>query len=166
MILGTPKIERLPAQTLVGMRKPMSMESLPIVQLWRAFMPRHREVQSRVGMELYAVRDFTDVDFRKFHPATQFDVWAAVKVSDVQSVPKDMEVLNIPAGEYLFFTYKGLPDGLDADLQNLRLEWLPALGCRMDSRPFVAAMGAEYRNGDPNSEEKIWMPVQLVGSEE
>jgi AraC family transcriptional regulator len=39
-------------------------------------------------------------------------------------------------------------------------EWLPNSAYALDDRPHFEALGEQYKNNDPNSEEEIWIPIK------
>jgi AraC family transcriptional regulator len=38
---------------------------------------------------------------------------------------------------------------------------LPASEYVVDNRPHFEILGAQYKNNEPDSEEEIWIPIQL-----
>lgn len=155
------RIELLKEKKLVGMKMKMSFAGNKTSDLWRSFMPRLKEVRDRIGSELYSLEVYNHEFFKQFHPANEFEKWAAVEVKNFESVPGEMEALLLPEGEYAVFIYKG-PQSEGAKAYNFIFQnWLPASNYLLDNRPHFAVMGEKYRMDDPSSEEEIWIPVQL-----
>ena len=123
-------------------------------------MPRRKEIENALGIELYSVDVFPGLEFfQHFNPASPFEKWAAVPVSDFSAIPEGMETLVIEAGLYAVFRYKGKSSEAQTFYQMIFQEWLPQSVYRLDDRPHFAVMGLEYKNDDPISEEDIWVPV-------
>lgn len=71
-----------------------------------------------------------------------------------------MGIFIIPAGQYAVFHYKGSHNnGFDV-FSYIFGEWLPASGYELDDRPHFELLGPKYKNGDPDSEEEIWIPIR------
>jgi AraC family transcriptional regulator len=135
-----PRIETLAEKKLIGKRMIMSFADNKTFELWRSFMPRRREIRSNVGPELYSIEVYAPSYWNNFDPDAEFDPnvefekWAAVEVTDSQTIPDGMETLTIPGGRYAVFVHKG-----------------PA---------STGSKTYEYKHEDPNSEEEIWIPIK------
>lgn len=128
--------------------------------LWATFMPRRKKILNSVTSELYSLQIYPEDYFMNFNPAKEFEKWAAAEVTDFASVPDGMETLELEAGLYAVFNYKGL--NIDHRIfEYIFSEWIPASGYELDSRPHFELLGNKYRNGDPESEEEIWIPVKV-----
>ena len=73
-----------------------------------------------------------------------------------------MTLFLLPEGEYATFIHKGDVAAFVARLQNVLQEWIPASGLVLDARPHFEVLGEKYRNGDPESEEEVWVPVRRL----
>ena len=154
-----PEIKTLESKKLIGMQKSMSFANNTTPALWEGFMPRKKEIQNVVGSDLYSIQSYGADFFKNFDPLKTFNKWAAVEVSDFDSVPAGMEGFILPQGLYAVFYYKGL--NTDPSIfQYILGTWLPASGYQLDSRPHFEVLGPKYKNNDPESEEEIWIPIQ------
>ena len=135
----------------------MSLSNNKTGELWRSFMPRRREIKNNLTSEMFSMQvydrliNFTDL-------SQEFEKWAAVEVTDFNTIPDDMESFELPGGLYAVFFYKGL----STDTQIFRYifgTWLPGSSYVLDGRPHFEILGEKYRNNDPNSEEEIWIPI-------
>ena len=135
----------------------MSLSNNKTGELWRGFMPRRREIKNNLTSEMFSMQvydrpiNFTDL-------SQEFEKWAAVDVTDFNTIPDDMESFELPGGLYAVFLYKGL----STDTQIFRYifgTWLPGSSYVLDGRPHFEILGEKYRNNDPNSEEEIWIPI-------
>lgn len=167
-MIPEPRIETLEEKRLIGLRTTMSMaedESLAADgtrALWRAFMPRRRELLDVVGDELYSVEVFPGGYFEAFDPGAELEKWAAVEVSDGQAVPDGMASLTLPSGLYAVFLHRGPAAEGTATYRYIHETWLPASGRVLADRPHFAVMDERYRGEDPDSEEEIWIPVEAA----
>jgi AraC family transcriptional regulator len=129
-------------------------------ELWRQFMPKRKEIRNNTGLELYSVEVYSNAQFfNEFDPQAEFDKWAAVEVSDFDSVSDEMETLIIPGGLYAVFLHRGTADEAVRTYRHIYGNWLPNSDFLLDDRPHFAVMGEKYKNDDPNSEEEIWIPI-------
>lgn len=155
-----PRIETLKVTRLTGRKLIMSLAHNRTRELWQSFMPGVKTITNRIGTELYSVELYHDpVFFRTFDPIKEFDKWAAVRVSDHDYIPYEMEPLVIPEGLYAVFHYKGKPSDAQKIYQYIYSEWTPASGYELDNRPHFARMGEKYKGEHPDSEEELWIPI-------
>jgi AraC family transcriptional regulator len=159
-VTGEPRIEAIGEKRLIGLRTTTSAADDGTGALWRAFMPRRRELVGVVGDELYAVDVFPAGYFAAFDPRAGFEKWAAVEVSPDQEVPGGMSSLTLPAGLYAVFPYRGPASEGEATYRYIHETWLPASDFVLADRPHFAVMDERYRGEDPDSEEEIWIPVE------
>lgn len=154
----TPTITTLKEKYLVGKRLSMSLSNNKTPELWRSFMPLRRDIKNAVGQDLYSVRVYIQTsdlgDFSK-----EFDKWAAVEVSDLETAPEGMENYTLTGGLYAVFLYKG--SSSDSSIyQYIYGTWLPNSGYTLDNRAHFEVLGEKYKNNDPSSEEEIWIPIK------
>lgn len=71
-----------------------------------------------------------------------------------------METVEIQEGLYAVFKYKGDQSGIASFFNSIYTEWLPSSNYQLDNRPQFEILGDKYKNGNPNSEEEIWIPVK------
>lgn len=70
-------------------------------------MPRRNEIKNGIGTALYSIQVYVTFYFDNFSPDKPFEKWAAKEVSDFDTVPEGMEIINIPDGLYAVFLHKG-----------------------------------------------------------
>jgi AraC family transcriptional regulator len=154
-----PRIQTLSEKKLVGKKQRMSFSNHQPAALWRSFMPELSQIKNVAGPELYSLEVYDADFFKPYHPDKEFEKWAAVEVSDFDSVPEQMETLTVPTGVYAVFTFKGLQNQVAAMYNSIFTEWLPGSDYALDNRPHFALMGEKYKKDDPDSEEEIWIPI-------
>jgi len=156
----TPRIEKSGEKKLIGNRLTMSFAANKTAELWKSFMPRRQEIVNNVTSDLISMQIYSPGHFSDFKPGNEFEKWATVEVTDLETVPMGMEIFILPAGLYAVFNYKGLSSD-PAIFQFIFGTWLPASEYHLDERPHFEVLGTKYKNNDPNSEEEIWIPVKL-----
>ncbi len=155
-----PGFETLTEKKLVGSRLQMSFDGNKTFELWRAFMPRRREIENALGAELYSVEIYEPHFFAEFDPYREFEKWAAVEVADFDDVPEGMEALTIPEGLYAVFLHRGTAREGEKTYRYIFENWLPGSDFLLDDRPHFAVMGEKYKADTADSEEEIWIPVK------
>ncbi|MBK8699067.1 MAG: GyrI-like domain-containing protein [Saprospiraceae bacterium] len=154
-----PLIIRLDPKKFVGKSKIMSLTQNMTAVLWKEFMPLRKEIKNALGTELYALQQYPALYFEHFDPSMSFRKWALMEVSDLLEVPEGLESMTIEGGLYAVFAYKGMP-GEAAIFEYIYNKWLPASEYALDDRPHFEVLGEKYKNGDPESEEEIWIPIR------
>lgn len=158
-----PRIEQLPQKKLVGKRIRTAQAENRTAELWRAFMPRRKEIKNTVGSDLFSVQ-FFDTSLDPFGPDTPFDKWAAVEVTEFTELPEGMEALVLENGPYAVFVHRGPVSAAPQTFGYIYGTWLPASEYDADNRrAHFAVMGKKYAAESPDSEEEIWIPVQTKG---
>ncbi|TND05870.1 MAG: transcription activator effector binding protein [Bacteroidetes bacterium] len=154
-----PEIKTVTEKKLIGKRIRTTLADDKTVILWQSFMPRHREIQNKVGSVFFSLRIYDEILSRD-NMNNPFEKWAAVEVPDFDFVPGNMETYTLSGGLYAVFLYKGL--NTDHSIyQYIYGTWLTGSAYALDDRPHFEIMGEKYRNNDPDSEEEIWIPVKL-----
>lgn len=160
------RIVQLQEKWLVAKRMRMSFARDQTPQLWRSFMPQRKNIPGVLGPDLYSVQLYPEHFFEHFQPELTFEKWAGVEVpGGSTALPEDMELVLLPAGLYAVFDYKG--SSTDHSIFTyIFKEWLPAQPeYRLDQRPHFEVLGDKYKNGDPESEEEIWIPIKYRDKE-
>ena len=156
-----PTIQHLTEIKLVGSKVQMSYMNNRTREIWQSFMPRRKEIIHVISSDLYSVELYPSITyFEQFNPNSTFEKWAAVQVSEFESIPKSMEILTIPSGQYAVFPFKGTVKEAAAMYQYILNTWIPQSSFMLDHRPHFAVMGEKYKNNDPDSEEEFWVPIK------
>jgi AraC family transcriptional regulator len=155
-----PRIEYLSGKQLIGKRLVMSLSNNKTSELWKSFMPRQKEILNNVGSELYSIQVYNRLYFSSFNPDVEFEKWAAIEVTDIITVPAEMESFILPGGLYAVFLYKGATSKGSEIFNYIFGTWLPNSEYVLDDRPHFEILGEKYKNEDPDSEEEIWIPIR------
>lgn len=154
------EIKHIEKLVLSGVKSEMNFANHQPQKLWQQLMP----VVSRnfaVRPVLYSVEVYPNANFfTEFHPQAPFEKWAAIEESAHFSPIESWERLEIPTGKYAVFIFRGTQAGVPDFYQKILRQWLPEAGLVLDHRPHFARMDARYINGNPESEEEIWIPIR------
>jgi AraC family transcriptional regulator len=156
-----PRIETIPRKKLIGKSMTMSFSNNKTAELWKSFMPRRKEIQNNIGTELYSMQLYAPMFFNIFNPNIEFEKWAAIEVTDFDTIPADMETFTLPGGLYAVFLYKGAAGTAVDTFQYILGTWLPNSEYSLDNRAHFEILGEKYKKDDPDSEEEIWIPIKL-----
>lgn len=156
------RLEQLPEKKLVGKHLHMNLANNRTMELWQSFMPHRRHIRNCVGTDLFSLQVYEpSLDFRDFNLQTSFEKWALTEVSTFENIPEGMEAFTLEAGLYAVFIHKGLD--FQPTFQKIFYEWLPKSDYALDQRPHFELLGGNYKNGSPDSEEEVWVPVKRKG---
>lgn len=154
------RIAFIKEKKLIGKKLTMTMADNKTGELWRNFMSRRKEIKNNLSPDLISMQIFAHPDeVLQFNINNVFEKWATVEVSDFDQVPDQMETFLLPAGEYAVFHFKGNQSGAASAFGYIFNSWLPGSEYKLDDRPHFEVLGEKYKNGDPDSEEEIWIPV-------
>ena len=156
-----PNIEIVEEQKLVGKRLMMRRREDKTFELWRSFMPNRKEIKNPVSSDLFSVSIYATIPDR-YTDDSFFEKWATLAVINFDEIPADMETLIIPGGLYAVFHYKGLNTD-PAIFEYIFRDWFPNSGYELDNRPHFEILGGKYKNGNPDSEEDICIPIKKIG---
>ncbi|MGL2986173.1 GyrI-like domain-containing protein [Flavobacterium sp. RSSA_27] len=151
-----PTLITLTETKLVGKKRSMSLLDNQTQALWQDFMLNRKGITNRIGNDFYSVQNYSKDYFETFNPAKSFEKWAAVAVNAFENIPENMESFTLPTGLYAVFEHKGMDTAI---FQQIFTDWLPNAPYILDHRPHFELLGENYKNGDPNSEEQIWIPI-------
>lgn len=157
----TPTIQTIPSKKLIGKCLNMCFADNKTFELWSNFMPQRKTITNTINPDhMYSLQVYSKGFFSPFNPRAEFIKWAALEVADNAIAPDEMGVFTIPEGQYAVFHYIGSHNnGFDV-FSYIFGEWLPASGYELDDRPHFEILGPKYKNGDPDSEEEIWIPIR------
>lgn len=151
-------IENLSEKKLLGKRLTMSFANNKTAQLWQTFIPRRREIKNSVSNDMISMRVYKEA-LKLSDVNQEFEKWAAVEVFDFENLPEKMDTYTLKGGLYAVFHYKGLSTDNSVFIYIFGT-WLPNSDYLLDDRPHFEILGEKYKNGDPDSEEEIWIPIK------
>lgn len=161
--MDSPRIAEIESKRMTGLHAEISMSANRTRELWSLFMPRLRDIENRIGNDLYSIQVYKNIsDLRDFDQNTRFTTWAAVEVSESSKTPDGMENFILPGGLYAVFLHYGPSHTFPETAKYIFRKWLPASDYELDHRPHFAVMDENYKGPDnPESVEEIWIPVKV-----
>jgi AraC family transcriptional regulator len=152
----TPKLIDCAEKFVIGMSSKMKQnEYHKITELWQGFMPRKKEIENIISNEVIAIQIYPeDMDL---NPGA-YEIWACAEVEKVTEIPNEMRAFTISSGTYAVFHLKGID--IYGLYQQIMTDWLPTSGYNIDNRPHFQVMGDMYKNGSPDSEEDVYVPIK------
>jgi AraC family transcriptional regulator len=153
-----PIITTVAEKKLIGKKVIMSLAGNNTPTLWRSFLPSRKEIKNTISSEMISMSVYSE-PLRLGDLHQKFSKWAAVEVSDFDNVPNEMETFVLKSGLYAVFHYQGLSTD-NRIFVYIFGTWLPNSTYDLDARPHFEVLGEKYKNGDPNSEEDIWIPIK------
>ncbi len=155
-----PRIETIAAKKLVGLHRDMSLVENETGVLWRQFMPRRAEITNRTTSDFLSMQVYRGQPETVFSPDTVFTKWAAVEVSDHNSIPDGMEPYLLRGGLYAVFPHRGPAASAPQIMRFIFGEWLPNANHVLDGREHFEVLPADYNPMDPDAREEICIPVR------
>jgi len=154
-----PRIEILKNKKLIGIKLISSLTNNKTGELWKRFMQRRKEIKKNLSEDLISMAIYKPNHFADFKPTHEFEKWAAIEVSDFDSIPINMETFSLEGGLYAVFDYKGSSNDMSI-FQYIFGTWIPNSDYLLDDRPHFEILGSKYKNADHESEEEIWIPIK------
>ncbi|WP_268036954.1 GyrI-like domain-containing protein [Algoriphagus sp. PAP.12] len=154
-----PMLVQISEKLVIGKKTEISLANFNISEIWEEFSPKIKEIRNRVFPELLSITIYQPGHFENFSIVKTFEKWAGAEVESLEKLPQGLDHMVIPAGEYAVFHYKGLPSD-NRIFQWIYSQWLPASEFELDQRPHFEVLGEKYKNGSPDSEEDIYIPVK------
>ncbi|MBI1222423.1 MAG: GyrI-like domain-containing protein [Bacteroidetes bacterium] len=153
------RTETHPETLLIGQHLKMSLAENRTPELWKAFMPRRREIKMPLNDTLYSLEIYPSDYYAVFDLHREFEKWAAVPVDKSSQIPPGFQPLLLPQGLYAVFLHKGPASEGEKTYRFIHETWLPKSNYKLDDRPHLAIMDERYKGEHPDSEEEIWIPI-------
>lgn len=156
-----PRIEISSVKKLIGKRIRMSFSDNRTFELWKSFMPHKKEITNYKTTDLFSLQIYDKhFDFKNFNQEAEFEKWAAMEVTDFNTIPVGMESYTLTGGLYAVFIHKGAASTGPKTFRYIFGTWLPNSDYTLDNRPHFEILGQKYIHEDPDSEEEVWIPVK------
>ncbi len=155
------RIETWPKTLVVGKRQEMSVSQNKTKELWQSCLPDILHTKHRTSEDILSLQVYPEDYFTRFDPDKIFTKWACVSVSEIEDLPNDYDVLEIPDGLYAVFKHVGPASAAGKTFGYIYGQWLPQSRYTLDYRPHFEVLGKKYKNNEIDSEEDIWIPIKL-----
>lgn len=160
MINIEPRIEIIEEKIFIGMYEKMSLLENKTFKLFSTFMPRRKEILNAKSTDVIDLKVYPKEYFLNFNPSNYFTKWALIEVANFENTPKSMQSFTLSEGEYAVFKHQGLSTD-NSIFEYIYGVWLPNSDYILDDRPHFDVLGEKYDRKDPNSEQEIWIPINL-----
>jgi len=114
--------------------------------LWGSFLKRIDEINFRISGQAYGIVQQTQ------EKTDLLEYYAAIEVSKIESIPADMECIEIPATQYAKFTHKGNVTKINNTVNYIYSSWLIQSGKRHSYAADLEIYDDDYI---PNSDQSI-----------
>ena len=159
------RITDRPAFRLVGhaARVPLIHEGVnPHIQAHIASLPaeehaRLKQLSSSEPAGLLQVSADVDPDYREGSELTYLH---GVAVVDETALPSDLDVIDVPAGQWAVFRTEGsYPEALQATWAATATDWFPSNPWRLRPGPSIVAV-LERADDFSSATTELWLPVE------
>lgn len=161
------RIEKNRTFRLVGVTANTSVGFQAIGMCWGILHQRKNEIENRKDPDfLIGVNDYSDFD-ETADGQKAFDYYAAAEVSGSSEVPEMMVSKELPASDYVVFTYKGnARDSMEPVVNYIYREWFPESSCVLNEHArFDLVRYGETTDEKGESLIEYWVPIKGEGRE-
>lgn len=160
--MNSPEVKHITVKKLVGIKVSTSLADDKTSLLWKRFMSSREAIRNEKNSDLFSVQVYGENFIEgEFDTNSVFEKWAAMEVENHDFIPKGLQKLEIPEGDYAVFTHHGTAQQFAETSRFIFEEWLPNSDYRLEPRPHFEVLGKEYKGPEnPESEEKIWIPIK------
>ena len=128
-----PEILEIEPRKIIGKCVTTTLSFDDTAALWQDFMSRHKEIKNCVDSGFYSMQVYpSGFKVEEFTRETEFERWAAVEVTDFDTVPEGMQTKTIAGGLYAVFTHVG-PVKEFVETSNYILKTICVLNCVWNS---------------------------------
>jgi AraC family transcriptional regulator len=154
-----PIIQTIHPIFCIGISEEMSLAENNTPALWSRFMQQKKSIPSLIDIPFYySLQIYPEDYFQTFKPEYIFKKHALIEKKPDMQLPEKWTEFAIPGGLYAIFPHKG-PD--TRIFQEIYTSWLPQSVFRLDNRPHFEKLPKNHIPGHPDSEEAIFIPIQM-----
>ena len=151
-----PQFVELPAFTVVGLRYYGRNENQEIAQMWGEFNQKSSLIQNvHPGSPAYGIC-YTVPGA----PMGEFEYVASFAVDQVEGVPPDMVVRQVPAHKYAVFTHVGSLQKLSDTYRYIYETWLPQSGYQATGDLDFELYNEDFKDFAPDSRFYIYVALK------
>lgn len=158
------RFEKQKAFRLIGFKANTGKGFQVIGLCWRQLHGRKQEIADRCTPAfLTGLNDYTAAnDNQNAQPA--FDYYACAEVTSLDRVPSGMTARELPASDYVVFTYRGrAEDSMEPVVNYIYREWFPESGCVLnENAQYDFVRYGENTDENGNTVIEYWVPVLTV----
>jgi AraC family transcriptional regulator len=158
------QLVNIDAITLVGYTKSITLSAANIADVFKTFMPLKNNIAEQVQPNVFSLSWYT-TSLANFTPLTPFTKGAAVQVHTPINIPEGLQVISIPAGAYISFTYTGNKAAFFNTLQSIIATEFGEFNAVLTdeiSRPYFEILNENYNRLADNNTEEVYLPVKII----
>jgi len=153
--LADPRIEDRKALLLAGLIKTFAMKDIAsIPSLWAEF----NQIQGAIANTGPERRYFGAS--LSFSEETGCEYMAALEVTHLASVPKDIQTTTIPAAKYAVFTQPGHITLMRPTIMSIWQDWLPGSGYMAAEAPLIEYYPPAFSGMTGYGGFEVWLPLK------
>ena len=158
--LAAPRLEDGKSLRIAGLSEHYTGATMSsIYQLWEKLMPHLGRIPGRTSPVAYGLVMAPDKGQKGIKYVAGVEVALGADVGDFTSV-------IIPAGRYLIFRHDGHVSKLNATMDQIWHQWLPASDCQAAFDELRATVERYGEGFDPRTgfgDMEVWLPVRATG---
>lgn len=150
----TPRLLSMNQAICAGLREDIEMprDKERIPELWSRLQSSIPEIKNICGPAMGVVSGSAKSGCINYA--------ACVQVADTNSLPKNLDIITVPAGDYAEFVHEGPVSELFRTCDNIYRSWFPGSGLLMGEGPMVEVYPENFRGDEPNPRIRLLVSVK------
>lgn len=150
----TPRLLSMNQAICAGLREDIEMprDKERIPELWSRLQSSIPEIKNICGPAMGVVSGSAKSGCVNYA--------ACVQVADTNSLPKNLDIITVPAGDYAEFVHEGPVSELFRTCDNIYRSWFPGSGLLMGEGPMVEVYPENFRGDEPNPRIRLLVSVK------
>ena len=150
----TPRLLSMNQAICAGLREDIEMprDKERIPELWSRLQSSIPEIKNICGPAMGVVSGSAKSGCVNYA--------ACVQVADTNSLPENLDIITVPAGDYVEFVHEGLASELFRTCDNIYRSWFPGSGLLMGEGPMVEVYPENFRGDEPNPRIRLLVSVK------
>jgi AraC family transcriptional regulator len=157
--IETPSLKQGKPLVVAGLRERYNTSTVnDIPALWQRLGSYFGKLPAQVGREAYGL-------VMNMDEADSFDYLAGVEVSGGGGLPRELNVISLPAQRYAIFSHREHVSKLKDTMNAIWNQWAPSWGRRVERKSADAPAMIEYYGPDFNPQIgigniEVWVPIE------
>ena len=150
----TPRLLSMNQAICAGLREDIEMprDKERIPELWSRLQSSIPEIKNICGPAMGVVSGSAKSGCINYA--------ACVQVADTNSLPKNLDIITVPAGDYAEFVHEGPVSELFRTCDHIYRSWFPGSGLLMGEGPMVEVYPENFRGDEPNPRIRLLVSVK------
>lgn len=150
----TPRLLSMNQAICAGLREDIEMprDKERIPELWSRLQSSIPEIKNICGPAMGVVSGSAKSGCVNYA--------ACVQVADTNSLPENLDIITVPAGDYAEFVHEGPVSELFRTCDNIYRSWFPGSGLLMGEGPMVEVYPENFRGDEPNPRIRLLVSVK------